>query len=1068
MIQGICLGQSSNGIALPAILPPSPNAAELGKYGDIPINMSTGALNLSIPLFSYKTKNLEVPLSLSYTTNGFRVNAIGSRSGIDWVLNAGGLITRTIVDDPDLTYPTVRLHAPPLNVLNDTLWNFLDQSTLTYNDVQPDIFYYNFNHYTGKFIVNDSGGILTMPHSNLKFEYTTTASNVSFKVTTPEGIQYFFGGDSATELNRIVASSVCGGIPGFRDDNPTAWNLTKIVHPDGDSIMFLYETGTASYYSNVFQTIYTRDNSVLFCSPASISCPIFSDQLCYPSTHTRYSRIKKISSTAYGTIELTYQNRSDINGDGLVSSIALYDDAHNQLKKFLFEYQSIISAVSIPLSQIQDAQQKNWHFLSKISEYGTTNTDPKIHAFEYDRPSQVPPRLAFCQDYEGFYNGKTNNQYLVPLPGNAADRAAFNNVGGNRDPDSNYASIGLLKKVTYPTGGYNQIVYESHQKPSTQIVTHQNTIRENAAGRGDDNEESVVYNHTFTASYSSSTNISAAFFSDDGSTDPDTHIKMKAAILNAATNAVLYTKTVAQNQNVSGDHINIVAGTSYTMRVTVFGPHLFYGSMYLDYFSPPTYDTVPITVIYPGTRIKQVVATDSSDDMTPKLTRYYYRRLPDFAASNVQSVTAPIFIVPLSTIVQCLVTNAVINTQGCSYRALYSNPQNPEALVPFSTMYTSVLQSNGDYFENGGKELKFDILDHNGSFPVFGHDQIQAPHSNLGYENGALLEENTFRWINKTPVYLQKKVNTYTVDSRNSSSVKGYFINRTYDPVASTIPHQAAEFQAFDVNYYILGTPWQYISQTTTTNFDQNGLNPSVQTFYYSYNNAQHALITSSRTIDSKGRELVDSLVYPQDITLTGMEETARQRLISVNNVGAVIEKKTRHNQQSFLVHNSYKLTPELHAVQDKVRTNTGPAHTMETSLTYTDYDVNANIQGYVPRDGVPKCYLYGYKSQYPVAEITGATYTDVKSHVTQSILDNPASDAQLRSHLDGLRTAFPGAIIKTYTYLPLVGMTSETDNQGRTTYYEYDNFSRLSVVRDKDGNIIKRIRYHYRGQSGN
>lgn len=543
---------------------------------------------------------------------------------------------------------------------------------------------------------------------------------------------------------------------------------------------------------------------------------------------------------------------------------------------------------------------------------------------------------------------------------------------------------------------------------------------------------------------------------------------MKAEVLNTATNTVLYTTTVTQNQNVGGGHINVVAGSSYTMRVTVFGPQLFYGSMVLNYFSPTTYDTVPITVIYPGARVKQVIATDSSNDMVPKLTRYYYRRLPDFAASNVQSVTMPVFIVPSSTVIQCLTTGTSITSRGCSYRALYSNPQNAESLVPFSTMYTSVLQSNGPYFENGGKEFTFDILDHNGSFPALGHDQIQAPHSNLGYENGALLKENTFRWVNNAPVYLQKKENMYTADSRNSSSVKGYFISRTYDPVMSTIPHQANEFGAFDVNYYILGTPWRYISQTTTTNFDQNGLNPSVQTFYYNYNNAQHALITSSRTIDSKGREVVDSLVYPQDITLTGTEETARQRLISINNIGAVIEKKTRHNRQSFLIHNGYKVTPELHAVQDKVRTNTGPAHTMETGMTYTDYDVNANIQGYVPRDGVPKCYLYGYKSQYPVAEITGATYTDVKSHVTQSILDNPASDAQLRSHLDGLRAAFPGAIIKTYTYLPLVGMTSETDNQGRTTYYEYDSFSRLSVVRDKDGNIVKRFRYHYRGQSGN
>jgi YD repeat-containing protein len=116
-----------------------------------------------------------------------------------------------------------------------------------------------------------------------------------------------------------------------------------------------------------------------------------------------------------------------------------------------------------------------------------------------------------------------------------------------------------------------------------------------------------------------------------------------------------------------------------------------------------------------------------------------------------------------------------------------------------------------------------------------------------------------------------------------------------------------------------------------------------------------------------------------------------------------------------------------------------------------------------------------GETGYYSYADVVSTAVTGKWTYIEKDFLV-PADVTQLNIRMDNNGTANGGnkvwfddiriypadAQMTTYTYDPLVGMTSMTDTKGMTMYYEYDGFQRLLNIRDRDGNIIKHTEYHY------
>jgi YD repeat-containing protein len=102
-----------------------------------------------------------------------------------------------------------------------------------------------------------------------------------------------------------------------------------------------------------------------------------------------------------------------------------------------------------------------------------------------------------------------------------------------------------------------------------------------------------------------------------------------------------------------------------------------------------------------------------------------------------------------------------------------------------------------------------------------------------------------------------------------------------------------------------------------------------------------------------------------------------------------------------------------------------------------------------------PTVLLSGYWNQIYIDFEVPSTAKKVSIYLTNSN-DEPIYFDDVRFHPSDAR-------MTTYTYKPLVGMTSKTLPDGTTEYYEYDGFNRLKHIKDKDGRIVKSHDYHYK-----
>lgn len=92
----------------------------------------------------------------------------------------------------------------------------------------------------------------------------------------------------------------------------------------------------------------------------------------------------------------------------------------------------------------------------------------------------------------------------------------------------------------------------------------------------------------------------------------------------------------------------------------------------------------------------------------------------------------------------------------------------------------------------------------------------------------------------------------------------------------------------------------------------------------------------------------------------------------------------------------------------------------------------------------------------------TGWTYQEYLLAATSSSNDLKISSPG-NAIIDGLRLHPVGSQVTTYTYIPGLGVTSVTDANNVTTYYDYDGHNQLELIRDNKKSILEHYQYTYK-----
>ncbi|MBL7732204.1 MAG: hypothetical protein JNM88_13575 [Chitinophagaceae bacterium] len=860
--------------------------------------------------------------------------------------------------------------------------------------------------------------------------------------------------------------------------------------------------------------------------------------LIYNRSITQSKRLSSITLPNGGTISFGYSavGRADLPGEHAMETIS-YQLNGRLIRSYKMTYGYFyMNSVRPYYSSYSSFESKFLRLcllsVQKIGEDGKSTLEPP-YRFEYYTGSTkssddfVPARNYLSQDHWGYYNG--HNAALSLTEDHdflAGERDAYFKTVLPRYKNAKYgyAKNGLLKSVTYPTGGTIEYTYDQN-KPSQNILPAGNeqisggvSVSKVVLYDGEDHLKDIVKEyfyrnaggvnsrwgdespsyHSFNITEYNLKCFSGKRFKYPGlsyaemATSLDWGKVLGKALLSAAVGvAVQYgigAALTAIGAGAAVPFVNIAIFVASIVKIVIECTKTYEYHRYIlgntnNIAQNPlaaSYTAVEVRsnspTGYNGKTVYEFTGPGDYPVLIPKLEWPYIQsqRLLSWAYGLPKKVTV------------YDKDNRLVNESSSIYNFIASklNSNNNNLNCKCATINKEAITAyDWDEYEKAW----FTWGNHRWMWPnpyfiTTGRTDL-ASTEEKSYSNGVLFASNATSVITDPMTLLQK-------GKIVQKDVNSLVIQLTYFPTDFNIPGSALE-KLKEIN--AVHTPvstetWMLKFNSQPPLISIELLNATVTEYkQYTFGSRQEVKPWKSWQLKSK-TPVASSVIgtHNPSVLLRVPSLFKLQSEMVYDNDGNLVQTNTNDNVTSFV--NDYSDRYVVASV----------ANAAYTDIAYTSFEANrtggwifnsSSINTSVGLTGEKSFVLDGANTVTRSGLNTGRSYVItywVKDDKTSPILVNgsagellfEANHWQLYRHevtgagsvtvsgggkVDEVRLYPKGALMSTVTYKEGIGKVSDCDANNRLLFYEYDQLGRLSIIRDQNRNIIKTYEYNYK-----
>lgn len=1082
-----------------SVIPPSPEVMAMNKHTEIPVSYYTGLPQISVPIFNIEMNNIQIPISLDYHASGLRVSEYASSVGAGWSLSGGGVIARTIqgrADErteqtyqgyfyasnwlnsdgtvknsilSDCSQSSIFSSDPPPSVIEyATPVNPPDYLALGWWDSQPDQYTFSLpGGPSGSFIFNHLRELILLSPSDIEVQhpfqtpvsYSTYLNDYEWEIKDSNGTIYTF----ENFVERTTSSSACTDVTNISfhnvpmvdhefEENQTSWFLTKIENG--------YESVTFEYEADYTLEDYALSSTYKYAVEGADDS--YETQCVNNIARDTYRLIGISSSNGY-EVEITYTgSRSDLTGAERMDEIRILfqDELAKTFKLDNNHYFGNNDKLKLEKVQVLDKQQ----------------TEINAYEFEYyeHQYGGFPVHNSVQQDYWGLYNGATGNNVSILAEWWDDDYHFNENSTTSRDPDIEFAKVGSLKKVVYPTGGAAEFDYELHDYsgPNTWKQISKSVFADGEVNMTD--YDSIE----FTVNQDCSVSFFQHQYPEDG-LDAGYYWKQWDDLNNTWVNYTPSTRqgqipgvTIAQRKNLDSGR--------YLLWAESWGSPI---EIELKFEEKGNVNFQRVG----GLRVKKITHSDplsglqthsvfdytkenefksSGLMLTSPINDGFYTKFANAIYDSLETYCTPdvpTFYLNLASYVQLPL--ATVKGSHVGYSRVEVHKTTSETLDGYTDVPSVNYVPEYAFFKYDNTSQGYEVFEYINEYPDGGYNTNYpyVPPPRMDYANGSLKKRQVYKmdsifsqqfnkWI-QSPVLSRETINYY--DTIYTDTLTSYIFRRYY---TSLCYECSVGLNIMDNSYTQYGRKVR-LRKTEDKTFENGKEMVSVSLFDYNFP-SDHELASKSLIVnigDTLKTSFTRDILNPQ--LVTGITRYRNDILISGEQLNYSNNLPSEYlvlNRDSSL----YELRKRISWDSDALA-----------------FRVEEWSQGIISNHAISKRSIYLYNQSQVVASIENISLSEVSNKLSQinasyttEWLKEETNLVLVKNVLNSLRGSLEeNQYMTTYLYQDgsqADGPVEIIDPNGRSQKFEYDSFGRLHKVLDHEDNILKKIDYIYKNNN--